>query len=70
MGPEQTTTAAPKSLRDPKVRERRMAAIAEPHVAPLTTFVQDLRAELGPDFSIPYFDPADGGDAGDAALPS
>ena len=51
----------PKSLRDPKTREHRLAAIEDPHVAQLTEFVHALRAEMGPEYGVPYFDPADGG---------
>jgi uracil-DNA glycosylase len=43
------------------VREDRLASIEQPHVAPLTTFVRQLRAEMGPTHAIPYFDPLDGG---------
>lgn len=52
---------APKSLRDPEARARRVAALHAPHIEPLTKFVEALRAEVGPDYSIPYFDPFDGG---------
>jgi hypothetical protein len=52
---------APKSLRDPQVRQARVEAIEQPHVARLTGFVRELQAEMGPEYSIPYFDPADGG---------
>ena len=52
---------APKSLGSASVREARLAAIEEPHVAPLTAFVRQLRAEMGPSHVIPYFDPLDGG---------
>ena len=58
---EQMVVDEPKTLRDPKTRELRLSAVDEPHVALLTAFVHELRAEMGPDFSIPYFDPADGG---------
>jgi len=51
----------PKSLGNRAVREARVAALAQPHVAPLATFVRELRARCGPDRSIPYFDPHDGG---------
>lgn len=55
------SSAAPKSLRSPELRARRLAAVDEPHVAPLTEFVQRLRVQMGPDYQIPYFDPWDGG---------
>jgi uracil-DNA glycosylase len=51
----------PKSLRDPLVRQARLAAIGEPHVASLTALVRELRDEMGAKYSVPHFDPADGG---------
>lgn len=41
--------------------ERREAEIFSPHVAPLNTWVIDLRRRLGPDAIVPWFDPQDGG---------
>lgn len=35
--------------------------MGDPHIAPLTAFVDGLRAEMGSDYQIPYFDPWDGG---------
>lgn len=52
---------ASKSLGNATVREARLAAIEQPHVAPLTAFVRQLRAEMRPTHAIPYFDPLDGG---------
>ena len=51
----------PKLLRDPMARTARQAELYEPHIAPLTEFVEKLRAEVGSHGSIPYFDPWDGG---------
>jgi hypothetical protein len=51
----------PKSLGDPNERIARNALLHEPHVAPLTDFVQRLRQSMGSDYGIPYFDPLDGG---------
>jgi uracil-DNA glycosylase len=51
----------PKLLGDPMARTARQAELYEPHVAPLTEFVDSLRAEAGPHASIPNFDPWDGG---------
>ena len=51
----------PKSLADPAVRADRRTQLHEPHIAPLTAFVESLRDRIGPDVSIPYFDPWDGG---------
>ena len=55
-----------KSLRDPLIRQQRLEALRLPHVEPLTSFVLQLREEMGPEYAIPYFDPADGGT--DAAI--
>lgn len=51
----------PKSLGNRAAREARVAALARPHVAPLATLVRELRARYGSDYSIPDFDPHDGG---------
>jgi hypothetical protein len=51
----------PKSLRSPEARTNRLAAIEEPHVAPLSAFVRRLRERMGVEYGIPYFDPFDGG---------
>ena len=50
---------APRSLRDPEAREARRALLAEPHIRPLTQYVEDLRARSTAEF--PDFDPLDGG---------
>jgi len=42
-------------------RTERIGLLDEPHVAPLTAFVQDLRTSAGPCAAIPDFDPWDGG---------
>ena len=52
---------AAKLLRDLAAREARRTQLHEPHIAPLSTFVQNLRSEVGPDAAIPDFDPWDGG---------
>lgn len=51
----------PKLLSDPAARTARHAQLMEPHVAPLTAYVAELRDQAGPDASIPDFDPWDGG---------
>jgi uracil-DNA glycosylase len=51
----------PKSLGSPAARAARLAELRDPHIAPLTAFVDTLRAEMGSDYQIPYFDPWDGG---------
>lgn len=51
----------PKQLGKPHVLALRQSQLHEPHIAPLTDFVHRLREKVGPDASIPYFDPLDGG---------
>src|SRR5438105_9981570 len=51
----------PKLLGALTARSARQAELREPHIAPLTAFVDRLRAEMGSDYQIPYFDPWDGG---------
>lgn len=52
-----------KLLADPAARAARRELLREPHVAPLTAFVEALRAQAGQAVSIPDFDPLDGGTA-------
>jgi hypothetical protein len=48
-----------RSLKDPLVIQRRRAQLSDPHIAPLTVYVGQLRAMgLG---EVPDFDPFDGG---------
>ena len=54
-------TDTPKSLGDPDVKSARLGQINDAHVAPLTRYVERLRATMGSTASIPYFDPWDGG---------
>lgn len=51
----------PKSLGDAAVKEARIRQLHEPHVAPLTAYVEELRLEAGPGVDIPDFDPWDAG---------
>ncbi|KAA9129678.1 uracil-DNA glycosylase [Marinihelvus fidelis] len=51
----------PKLLGQPAALEARLRDVEQPHIAPLTKFVRELRKEAGPDASIPFFDPWDGG---------
>jgi uracil-DNA glycosylase len=51
---------APRLHRDPREVERKLALLAEPHIAPLTAFVRRLRAQLGEE-SVPWFDPTEAG---------
>jgi hypothetical protein len=53
----------PKLLGDAGARAARRAQLRDPHVAPLTEFVEKLRIEVGPESRIPDFDPWDGGTA-------
>ncbi len=48
-------------LTDPLVRLARLERLWEPHVAPLTALVDELRAASGRGEAVPYVDPADGG---------
>ena len=57
----QRFTDRPKLLADPAACAARTKQLREPHIAPLTVFVEALRAQVGPDLSIPNFDPWDGG---------
>ena len=49
------------TLADPIVKERRDAAVAAAHVAPLNELVHRIRSAKGCTDCVPYFDPADGG---------
>lgn len=51
----------PKLLGDRIAVAERLRQLHEPHVAPLTRFVEALRSEVGCEAVIPYFDPWDGG---------
>jgi hypothetical protein len=53
-------TDKPRTNRDPAEVERKLALLQAPHVAPLTAFVERLRASH-PDAAIPYFDPTEAG---------
>src|SRR6266699_3855017 len=51
----------PKLLGDPQARTARRAQLHQPHIAPLTAFVEALRDEIRQGSNIAYFDPWDGG---------
>jgi hypothetical protein len=53
-----------RSLRSAEAVARRRLMLREPHVAPLTKFVEKLR-EAHPDWEFPDFDPLDGGSNAD-----
>jgi hypothetical protein len=49
----------PRSMRDPNVRERRLAMLHEPQIATLSAYAHQLRSRgIG---EVPDFDPLDGG---------
>lgn len=54
-------TDCPKLLGDAAAVTARMKELRAPHIAPLTAFVEQLRADAGPGAEVPYFDPWDGG---------
>jgi hypothetical protein len=54
-------TRAPRANRDPAEVARKRSLLHEPHVAPLTAFVERLRAQHGGDESVPWFDPTEAG---------
>lgn len=54
-------TDTPKLLGDARAISERMQLLRDPHIAPLTDYVERLRLEAGPGAVIPYFDPWDGG---------
>ena len=54
-----------KALRDPVVLASRLAEVNAPHVHALNALVRDMRQLKGADHAIPYFDPHDGGIAGE-----
>ncbi len=57
----QVKADTPKSLGDPAVQTARRGQLNDAHVAPLTRYVDHLRARVGSTAAIPYFDPWDGG---------
>lgn len=54
---------APYALASVSERERRSAdaILSLPHIQPLVQYVERIRAERGPECSVPCFDPCDGG---------
>ena len=49
------------ALGSSEAKAYRLNQLSLPHIAPLTDFVEDLRLRCGSEYSIPYFDPSDGG---------
>ena len=60
--PGRPRTDAPRTNREPAEVERKLSLLHQPHIAPLTTFVDRLR-DLKPEAAIPYFDPTEAGAA-------
>jgi uracil-DNA glycosylase len=54
-----------RALRDHAVLDRRLAEVNAPHVYALNTLVREMRVAKGSAYSIPYFDPHDGGTEGE-----
>ncbi len=50
-----------KSLRDTIAIQSRLVGILDPHISPLTNFVETIRKDTGLIREFPYFDPLDGG---------
>lgn len=42
-------------------RQRRLKLLEQPHVKPLMEYLQSIQLEMGTEYSMPYFDPSDGG---------
>ena len=61
VGRQTMLTDRPKLLGNPAAVTARLAQLHEPHISPLTRFVETLRTEAGPGAAVPYFDPWDGG---------
>ena len=51
----------PEIFRVNRRTQSTLRSIDEPHIAPLTAFVRQLRLETGYNEQIPFFDPLDGG---------
>ncbi len=51
----------PRSLKNLPAVDERKAMLFDPHIAPLTNYVLELRRRHGEKWEFPFFDPADGG---------
>ena len=51
----------PKSLKEPRARNQKLAKLNAVNIKPLTLFIEEIRKETGLGKNIPYFDPDDGG---------
>ena len=54
-------TRSSQTNRDPAEVARKVALLHEPHIAPLTAFVVQLRDQHGGGESVPWFDPTEAG---------
>ena len=52
--------ASPRGLRNQLLLQSKITRLSEPHVAPLTSYIDQLRS-AHPEIEFPYFDPDDGG---------
>ena len=50
-----------KLLGNAAALEQRLSQINEPHIVPVTAFIERLRERMGPQAAIPFIDPWDGG---------
>jgi uracil-DNA glycosylase len=55
------TTDAPYALASADEQKRRNTLISEPHMKPLTEYLQQVRTTMGTEYEMPMFDPCDGG---------
>ncbi len=51
----------PYALADSNLKRVRRERLRDPHIQPLTEYVDELRTRLGPGHQVPCFDPLDGG---------
>jgi hypothetical protein len=57
MNPERE----PRSHRDRREVQRKLGLLREPHIEPLTAYVESLRLERGGGEAVPWFDPTEAG---------
>jgi uracil-DNA glycosylase len=48
-------------LKDPEELKKRIAMLDQPHMTPLSIYLQKMKTELGSGYDTPMFDPCDGG---------
>jgi uracil-DNA glycosylase len=56
-----STPDAPYALASEDEQKRRNALLSEPHMKPLTEYLEQVRSEMGTGYEMPMFDPCDGG---------